>query len=106
MFHSIQDIAAANARLGHHWFEPATRRFFRSRTSATIYQLPDGSALFVTSERGPHQHAPRYSVHIAAPDGRIDTVGEFQQFATRDAAHRVAADLALAIQIKEAHSHA
>ena|SRR5271165_2496012 len=83
---SIQEIEVANARRGHHYFEADTMRFFRSRVSSEVEPLPNGGALFITSEQnhgwgGPY---PRlFSIRRCNPDGSIDTVGDFQAYATR-----------------------
>lgn len=92
-YRTLDDIKERNRRLGQHWFDPETMRFFSSRIQATIYPMPDGSALFVSSERGP-DNIRKYSVRVAKPDGSIDTIGEFQQYRTGRAAHAAARRLA------------
>ena len=89
MFKSMTEVRRANAAAGNHWFEPGTMRFFRSRVSDRLY----GGRYFVSSERAP-RGARRYTVRVANDDGSIGTVGEFQAFASRGAAHRRAAWLA------------
>ncbi len=74
---TISEVRAANAQLGHHWFDRDTLRFFHSRISTGVF----GGRYFVSSEKGPGM-ARRYSVRIANDDGSIDTVGDFQQDAT------------------------
>lgn len=90
MFESMEDVRAANESIGHHWFEPSTLRFFRSRIGQTLY----GGRYFVTSEQfvpratgcsGPR----RYTIRAAKPSGAIETVGEFQQYETSEQARRV-----------------
>lgn len=80
MYATIEAIEQANRAIGHHWFEPAAMRFFRSRVSSRVYPTPSG-AFFVSSERGSHQKARRYSVRFCDARGRIETVGEFQAYA-------------------------
>lgn len=81
-FKRIDDIRAANFALGHHWFSPDTLRFFSSRIGKTVY----GGRFFITSEQY-NDNAPRlYSIREAKPNGAIETVGEFQGYATREAA--------------------
>lgn len=78
-FWDMNEVERANADLGHHWFEPSTKRFFRSRIGDTLY----GGRYFISSEQF-HEAAPRlYTVREANPDGSIDTVGEFQAYDTR-----------------------
>ena len=84
--HTMQQVIDANKAAGHHWFERPTMRFLRTRLCPnTVKGLPDGGALFVTSECGPDR-VRRYSVRRALPTGGIDTVGAFQAYATRSAA--------------------
>lgn len=82
---TMDDIRRANEDAGQHWFQPAAMRFFRSRVSDGVY----GNGYFVSSERGPDM-ARRYTVRKALPDGSIDQVGEFQQYASRSGAHAAA----------------
>jgi hypothetical protein len=96
-FDTIADIRAANARAGHHFFEPATMRFFRSRIESTVY----GGRYFVTSEQfamGAHKDPRRFTVRMANDDGTIDTVGEFQAYSTLEVARATARELACVAQ--------
>lgn len=97
---TIQDIRDHNARAGQHWFSPDTLRYFRSRIGSTVYPTATG-AYFVSSEQYvsyfPTYHAePRlYTVrYYDASTGMIDTVGEFQGYASRNGAHAAARRLA------------
>ena len=72
---------------GSHFFSPDTMRFFSSRIQTTP---PYKGRVFVTSERM-NWNSPRYyTVRCVRPDGRIDTIEEFQGFANRQSAHRFA----------------
>jgi hypothetical protein len=81
-FNDIEQVRAANKRLGHHWFDADTLRWFNSRVGGTLY----GGRYFVSSERGFDRQiwggTRRYSVRRANPNGSISTVGDFGQFAT------------------------
>lgn len=78
MYDTIEQITAANAAIGRHFFEPSDMRCYRVRVSPTVY----GGKYFITSEQ--FDDAPRlYTVRMANPTGSISTVGEFQQYATR-----------------------
>lgn len=80
-FESMDDVRRANQQLGHHWFDADTLRGFKSRVGKTLY----GGRYFISSENGgPHiwNGKRRYSVRRVNPNGSIDTVGEFGQFAT------------------------
>ena len=78
---TMRDVRRANERAGFHFFDSGTLRFFDSIIGRTLY----GGRYFVTSERfrpswPERPHARRYTVREAFPDGRIETVGEFQQY--------------------------
>ncbi len=93
----IEKIKLANQQAGQFFFSPDTMRFFRSRLSNEVERLPNGGALFITSEQnhgmgGPY---PRlFTIRMAKPDGDVDTVGEFQAFNSRASAIRVMRKLA------------
>jgi hypothetical protein len=83
-----------------HWFDPSSMRFFRSRVGSTAYRTADGSrAYFVSSEqfedgRG-YRADRRYTVRVIdLATGDIDTVGDFQAYASRSGADRAAQRLA------------
>lgn len=88
-FDSIDAIRKAHDSTGGFWFSPDTMRFFGTRIHDAVY----GGRVFVTSEQPPH--GPRnYSVRMITDDYRIETLGEFGGYETRDAAHRAAQRLA------------
>lgn len=85
---TMYDVRLKNRQAGKFFFEPATLRFFRSRIGLDLY----GDRYFVTSEQfvgSDHvAHARRYTVREVKPSGDIDTVGEFQAYASGAAARR------------------
>ncbi len=87
-FRSIDDIEYANERSGGHYFEASTMRFFNSRVLDGVY---DGR-YFVTSERCDWggDYTRTYSLREALPSGRVETVGDFQEYATARAARKAA----------------
>ena len=90
-FDTIYDVKAANARAGFHFFSRDTLRFFSSRISSHVY----GHGVIVTSERNELDGQPRrYSVRLALPTGEVETLGEFQNFATSGQAHAFARKVA------------
>ena len=94
-YRTITDIEKANSDHGHHFFEPDTMHFFKSRILWGVY----GGRYFVTSERGPDE-IRRYTVREANADGSIDTFGGFDMFGgypTADKAKRAARDAASAL---------
>lgn len=83
MWYNMDDIKRANANIEHHWFDPGSMRFFHTRVGECIYHVGERS-LFVTSEcREPGETPRRYTIREAQADGSIDTIGEFQGYATR-----------------------
>lgn len=79
-FFTIQQIKDANHEHGHHWFEPATLRFFKSRFNGPVI-----GNMFVSSEKGP-DGVRRYSIRKASANGAIDTVGDFQAYGSKASA--------------------
>jgi len=96
---TISDIKTANAARGHHFFERATLRFFRSKILRWVVPMPDGSALFGTSEQfvdSSGNEAPRrFTLRRCKPDGDCGTVGEFQAYKTAREVRAAAKDVAL-----------
>ena len=89
-FSTIRQIQYHNALTGHHFFEPSSMRFFNSRIHSDVY----GGCIFVTSERS-GWNAPRlYTVRKIEEDGGITTIGGFQAFRSRYAAHAYARETA------------
>ena len=78
MFDTIQEIERANENHGHHFFEPSSKRFFRSRIGETVY----GGRYFITSEQFDYTSPRLYTVRMARDDGSIETIGDFQAFRT------------------------
>lgn len=81
---SVQDLKRHyENKAGGHWFSESTMRFFKSRLLDDLVH-DDELFYFLSSEQKPHGSEPRaYSVRSYNPkSGRIDTVGEFQEFPT------------------------
>lgn len=78
-FTNIGEIKEANRELGGHWFNADTLRFFGSEVLPTVY----GGRYFITKEDNFQRTKKLYTVRQAQPNGDIDTVGEFQAYATR-----------------------
>ena len=77
------DIAATYRELqpDGYWFDQDTMRFFKTQMPQYGYRDPRGVIWFVTAETGPDRKK-RYSVRRMDPQGNIETIGEFQGFAT------------------------
>lgn len=84
----MRAIRELNEETGQHWFKPDTLRFFKSRVYSPVYTLPDGSALFVSSEKNEWNDPRLYTVRHATMDGNINSIGDFQAFDTLDKARR------------------
>ena len=88
--HTIDQAKRAVRAAGGHWFDPETLRYFGSRISSTVYSVP-GGCLFVSSEHTGFARLGRaYSVRYVSDAGQVETVGEFLQYQTRNAAHAAA----------------
>lgn len=124
ILYTVSDIKRHAERLGQtHWFDRGSMRWFNSRLSATIHPTGSPYVyLFVSSERCDWNDRremvttswgdelgtvfcstrevwrgdPRlYSVRsYDLRSGSVDTIGEFQGYATARAAHRAAAKIA------------
>lgn len=106
---SFREIRRLNEAAGHHFFESATIRFFRSRIAREAFKTRDGTrAYFVTSEqfiassgeKSPRRYTVRRVVlsHVTDDNvGHVNTVGKFQQWRTHEAAENEAKRLALSL---------
>jgi len=99
---TISEIRARNRAAGREFFSHGARRFFASRNLRPVCPLPDGGALFVTSECAPGDYAPRraprYTVREMTPTGEVYTASgfTFQQFGTASEAVRAMREAARA----------
>lgn len=91
----IDSVDTARRLHDGHWFDADTMRFFRTRISASAVRRTHAGLFFVTSEKGPTMPR-RYCIRLAywrrRDDGRwvvaIRTIGDFQAYASREAAVR------------------
>jgi len=91
--HTLDQVKRAAYGAGSHWFDRSTIRYFNSRVGKRVHPVP-GGALFISSEQFSLTSPRLYSVRSCTIEGEIDTVGEFQQYATNSAAHTAASSLA------------
>ena len=93
-YDTISEIRQANEDAGLHFFEPATMRFFNSKiASRAVF----GRHVFVTSEQfvgSDHVAQPRRYTLRSCYDGKVNTVGDFQQYRTIEEAKAAAKALA------------
>lgn len=82
-YFTIKEIKEANKAIGHHFFDPETMRFFRSRILSRVY----AGRYFITSEKKCFDDNRRvYSIRVADETGKIDTVED--GFATAELAKK------------------
>lgn len=81
-----RELRERNTLAGQHWFEPATMKSFASRLEGQPY----AGDVFVTSEQDPGGSPRRFTVRRMSADGRVSTIGAYQQHATLDDARRAA----------------
>lgn len=93
-FFTMEQVRQANKDAGHHFFERSTMRFFSSKIASGKYVLPGQH--FVTSEQFDSASPRLYTLRHVLEDGRIETVGEFQQYPTLRAAKAAIATIATA----------
>lgn len=90
MYRDIHEVKATNKAAGLYFFDLETVAFFNSHTLPQLY----GGCVFVTSERYSPSTPVRYTVRECLRDGHIETVGEFQAYATKEAALSAAREYA------------
>lgn len=82
-YNTVAEMREDNERIGHSWFDKGNMRAFGCRVNDTVY----AGHYFISSE----QHKSYYPRYFCDPrkytirscfDGKIDTVGEFQQYGT------------------------
>ena len=99
---NIDDLITTSDRLGGHFFDEATMKFFNSRVLSDLYRVNNSRGYFVTSER--YEDEPRtYSVRyykVTHNDEKnsdhldIGSVNEGYQLATAYRAKKMAKELA------------
>lgn len=87
---TVADAKKLNASKGFHWFEKETMRFFNTRIHGRNLI---GGRYFITSERMDERFPYRYSVRKINLDGSVDTIGDFRQHASLEAAKKAAKQL-------------
>ena len=82
-YQTIDDMAAANKAIGHHWFDDRSNAYFATQYHTGVL----GGRYFITSEQDPEMgmyHQPwdgqrRFTVRMCDDRGVIHTVGRFGQ---------------------------
>ena len=83
-FETMQNLRHFNHSRGYGFFSPRTMRFFKSRVQT---RPPYAGRVFVTSESKGWGHPRMYTVRMIQDDGRVKTIGDFQQFHFSSTAH-------------------
>lgn len=94
-FATVNDVKAANKKIGHKWFDEGSMNFFNSQVTGTDKLI--NKRFFISSEQfvpSSGKPEPRmYTIRVAKPTGEVETVGDFQKFETRElaiaAAHKI-----------------
>jgi hypothetical protein len=85
MFNNITEVKKANKDKGQHFFSKDTLAFFGSKVYPELYTVA-GRQFFITSEDNFNRTEKGYTIREAMPDGSIETLGEFLQYATKEKA--------------------
>lgn len=85
MFKNITEVKKANKDKGQHFFSKDTLNFFGSKVYPELYTVA-GRQFFLTSENYYNGIERAYTIREVTPDGNIETIGEFLQYATKEQA--------------------
>ena len=85
MFNNITEVKKANKENGQHFFDRNTLAFFGSKVYPDLYTVA-GRQFFITSEDNFNRTEKGYTIREAMPDGDIETISEFLQYATKEQA--------------------
>lgn len=88
-YKSIEQIEEHNRANGKNFFDPKTKKYWKS----IIYSEIVNGHFFVTSEKSFDGEKRLYTLRIVLDGGRIDTIGKFQQFPTKELALKYARTL-------------
>jgi hypothetical protein len=88
---TIAQLKELNKEKGLHFFSRDAMRFFNSRVQTNA---PYNGCVFVTSEKCGYGSPRLYTVRAMHQNGAVSTISEFQEFTTREEAHKAAKFLA------------
>jgi hypothetical protein len=74
----MERIIEANDAAGNYFFEVGTMRFFNSVLYPRVY----GGRYFITGERRDESYPEEFTIRVALDNGHVNTVGDFQAFAS------------------------
>lgn len=79
----VYHIDDVKSKHNGHWFSPDAMRFFRSRVIDEVF-CGTQNVYFVSSEQFDHNSPRLFTLRVFNPETKaIDTIGEFQGYATR-----------------------
>lgn len=80
---TMADIRLQNKAIGNHFFDRDSMRFFDSRIESGLLD----NKYFITSEQfhgsDGYSESRKYTIREAKPDGKIETIGEFNSFKSK-----------------------
>lgn len=80
---TMTDVKRENKKAGRYWFTEGAIKFFNSKIESKLLN----QKYFVTSERFEEGYPRLYTIRAYNPKThQIDTVGEFQQYKTKEGA--------------------
>jgi len=88
---TIKQLKELNKEKGLHFFSRDTMKFFNSHIQRND---PYNGCVFVTSESNGYYGQRLYTVRAMHSNGAVSTISEFQQYTTREEAHKAAKFLA------------
>lgn len=89
-YSTIEEIELDHRSTGGKFFSASSKRFFRSRIGSIVI----GGRYFITSEQFDRDRSPRLYTIRECINGSIETVGDFQGYATAAAARAAASKIA------------
>lgn len=97
-YYSLDDMRESSRKADYHFFDRETMRFFNSRVEEVTHVTAHTKTrvLFITSESyGRYDtEPPRFTVREFFPaTGKVNTIGEFMQYSTLDAAKTAILDI-------------
>lgn len=87
-FQVVYDIELTNKQAGQHWFDKASKRFFKCRFSQEVLF----ERFFISTEQDGTK--PRLAtIRMTRDNGTIQTVGQFQHYPTKTQAKKALIDM-------------
>ena len=83
-FFDMADVIEKNKKIDNHWFDEDTMNFFKTKFAGNLIN----GRFFITSEKQPHGKRA-FTIRMALPTGRVQTLGEVCQYPTKKAAREV-----------------